>query len=67
MGCAYDEGQGVERDLVQARAWALLAAEGEDEDAPDFLEELAGKMTADQIADAERLAEEWRTEIEAGE
>ena len=44
-----------------------MAAEGGDEDAPELLENLAGKMTAGQIAEAERLAAKWRAEIEAGE
>ena len=67
LGIMYAEGQGVEQDYVQAYMWFNLAAthvrasntEGralviKNRDA------VAAKMTPAQIAQAQRLADEWR-------
>lgn len=75
LGLAYELGQGVEADVVQAHAWYSLAASRySDSDQQRRLEqekaygahsiqsrdELAAKMTSAQIAEAEKLAREWK-------
>ncbi len=65
----YDEGQGVVQDYVQAHKWYNLAAAslppGEDRDRAvrnrDLIE---GKMTPAQMAEAQRLAREWKSTSE---
>jgi TPR repeat protein len=64
LGLMCQRGQGVPRDYVQAHMWLNLAASrasGDDQkkyaDQRDFI---AGKMTAQQIAEAQRLAREWK-------
>lgn len=53
-------GEGVPQDRVQAHLWfSLAAAQGSDlEDA--FLTELTKEMTPTQIAEAQRLARDWK-------
>jgi TPR repeat protein len=64
LGLTYEHGEGVPQDYVQSRMWLDLAASRASGDAQrkytherDFL---AGKMTAQQIAEAQRLAGEWK-------
>ena len=72
LGMMYGNGDGVAKDDVEALKWFDLAAwrhppgrkrskSGRDR---DFL---AGKMSAAQIAEAARLAREWRTAFERRE
>lgn len=67
LGNMYHDGKGVPQDYVQAHMWVNLAASrssGDDQKkyatARDFL---AGKMTAQQIAEAQRLARDWTPKI----
>jgi len=67
LGGVYEHGYGLPRDYVQAYMWYNLAAsrfspsETEKIDAAARDRDLvAAKMTRDQIAEAERLAREWR-------
>jgi len=67
LGKLYAKGEGVPQDYVQAHMWFNLAAsrylasEAEDRDVAvrkrDFI---ASKMTAAQIAEAQKLAREWK-------
>jgi hypothetical protein len=65
LGIMYLDGQGVTEDYVRAHMWLNLAASQlSDKDgraaavqARDFV---ASKMTAAEIAEAQRLAREWR-------
>lgn len=60
LGAVTEEGRGVERDSVRAYAWYSLA---EDSGVPlggVLRQRLARRMTPEQIAEARRLAEEWR-------
>jgi len=60
LGLMYAEGQGVPQDYVLAHMWMNLAvAKGVQEvvKGRDLLEK---NMTTDQIAEAQRLAKEWR-------
>ncbi len=59
LGVLYWNGQGVPQDVVLAYMWLSLAAEQE----PDAVEErdlAASQMTPDEIAEAQRLAREWK-------
>ena len=64
LGVRYGKGQGVPRDYVQAHMWVNLAASrSQGEDLEKFAtgrELLAEQMTPDQIAEAQRLAREWK-------
>ncbi|MGQ0656843.1 MAG: hypothetical protein ACT4NU_01920 [Chromatiales bacterium] len=56
----YANGQGVGRDVVQAHKWYSLAARNGAPGATKVRDDLARKMTAQEIGEAERLAREWR-------
>ena len=60
----YTTGQGVPQDYVQAHKWINLAASRTTtEKAGDYRlarDEVAEKMTASQVAEAQRLAREWQ-------
>ncbi len=60
LGLMYAEGQGVPQDVVQAHLWMNLAAAQGDEDASKTRDLLAELMTRAQLADAQRLAREWK-------
>jgi predicted Zn-dependent protease len=64
LGFMYYYGQGVLQDYVQARIWMSLAASrtggDRDHDCVRGRNLVAKKMTAEQIAEAERLAREWK-------
>ncbi len=60
LGVMYDEGRGVPKDYVLAHMWLNLAAAKGGKDAVklrDLLEEI---MTPVQLAEAQRLAREWK-------
>lgn len=59
LGHAYAIGQGVPVDVVQAHMWLSLATAQGQKNALDERDDLATKMTATQIAEAQRLAQEW--------
>ena len=55
----YDYGYGVPQDYVQAHMWLNLAAAQGDEQAAEFRDIVAAKMTPAKIEEAQRLAREW--------
>ncbi len=67
LGFMYGKGRGVTQDYVQAHMWLNLAAArmppGEERDTAvenrDFAEK---RMTPAQMAEAQRLAREWKPE-----
>ena len=62
LGAMYANGQGVPQDLVLAHMWFnLSAAGGYPEQVRD---EIAGHMTPAQIAEAQKLAREWKPKPE---
>ena len=72
VGSMYVEGKGVPQDYIQAYKYlALFNAALADKKNPEFqnavkratdlIDSIAGKMTAEQIADAGRLVEEWKS------
>ncbi len=71
LGAMYHNGQGVPQDYVHAHKWFNLAASqlppGPDHDlAVKNRENVAAKMTPAQVAEAQRLAREWRPSGRSG-
>ena len=64
LGVMYGTGEGVPQDYVRAHKWFNLgAARTTPENAENFRsarEKVAEKMTASQVAEAQRLAREWQ-------
>ena len=60
LGVMYDNGQGVPQNHVQAHKWFNLAGAGGDEDGRKNRDIVAKVMTPAQIAEAQRLASEWK-------
>ena len=65
LGRAYDEGQGVAEDHVKAIAWINLAAAQGHTSAVENKGLLPQILTDEQMAEAEKLADEFRKRIEA--
>jgi len=60
LGLHYQKAQGVPRDLLQAHKWYNLASAAGYEDGAKMRDRIAKEMTQDQIAEAQRLAREWK-------
>jgi uncharacterized protein len=62
LGLTYEHGYGVPRDPVIARMWLNLAVSRAPSlsSAVKLRKEVAAKMTPAQVAEAKRLAEEWK-------
>jgi TPR repeat protein len=66
LGFLYQTGKGVPQDFVQAHMWYNLSASDSqfahetDETSARMRDLVAAKMTPDQIAEAQRLAREWK-------
>jgi len=63
----YLKGQGIARDEVQAYKWLALAAatytaKAEREEAGKTRDSVATRLTPAQIAEAQKLAQEWKPE-----
>ncbi len=56
----YSNGLGVAQDLVQAHMWFNLAGTQGDKEATKNRDIIAKLMTSAQIAEAQRLAREWK-------
>lgn len=62
LAVLYEYGRGVPVDLVEAYKWFDLAArsfKGKVNDAARHRDDIAGKLTAEELAQAQRLIEEW--------
>ena len=64
LGVMYADGEGVPQDYVQAHKWFNLAAASAEvasrEAYVEARDDVAARMTPSQIAEAQRLAREWR-------
>ena len=58
LGVMYDNGQGVVQDYLRAHMWWNLAAVSGDKSSVKNRDIVAAKMTAQQIAEAQKLARE---------
>lgn len=59
LGMAYSTGQGVPIDYVSAHKFFNLAALQGSVEARDMRKEISKEMTAEEIAEAQRLARQW--------
>jgi TPR repeat protein len=60
LGVEYSKGQGVPQDYIQAHMWFNLAGASGYADGLKNRDIVARMMTPDQIAEAQRLAREWK-------
>ena len=60
LGYMYENGKGVSQDYVLALMWLNLAVAQGDADSAKRVEKLEKEMTPNQIAEAQRLAREWK-------
>ena len=60
LGIIYANGRGVPQSYVLAHMWLNLSAAQGDADADAARDELAKSMSAAQIAEAQKMASEWK-------
>jgi len=60
LGQMYERGDGVQQDYVKAYMWYSLGAAKGGEAGARLRDALAKKMDPDQIAEAQKLAREWK-------
>ena len=60
LGVFYDNGLDVPQDRVSAYMWFTLSAAQGKEGAATFRDLIARRMTQAQIAEAQKLAHEWK-------
>jgi hypothetical protein len=60
LGLQYEYGQGVPQDKVQALMWFNLAIERGHPQAKEAINRITEHMTPSQIAEARRMAKEWK-------
>ncbi|MGC2643527.1 MAG: SEL1-like repeat protein [Pseudolabrys sp.] len=60
LGTFYDNGLGVPQDKVRAYMWFSMSAAQGREGAAAFRDLIARRMTPAQIAEAQKLAREWK-------
>jgi hypothetical protein len=56
----FERGDGVPQDYVQAYMWYTLGAANGAKRGAALRDALAKRMTPDQIAEAQQLAQEWK-------
>ena len=64
LGLSYAKGEGVPQDYILAHMWFNLAAAQGNANAIKGRDMVAGAMTPAQIAEAQRLAREWKPKPE---
>jgi TPR repeat protein len=60
LGVMYAKGDGVPQDYVLAHMWFNLAAAQRNSSAVKNRDIAVSRMTPDQLAEAQRLAREWK-------
>lgn len=67
LALMYEHGRGIPQDHAEAHKWLNLAAsrypateKDKRDQAADHRDRIAGKLTAQQLAKAQRLAREWK-------
>jgi hypothetical protein len=60
LGLMYYAGQGVPQDYIQAHMWFNLAGAGGIAEGIQDRDSIARSMTPEQVAEAQRLAREWK-------
>jgi len=64
LGVFYDNGLSVPQDLVRAYMWFTLSAKQGKDGAAIFRDLIARRMTSAQIAEAQKLARDWKAKPE---
>ncbi len=64
LGFLYSTGRGVPKDFIQAHFWFSVSAARGSDASRKSRERVAKKMTPAQIAEAQRLAREWKPKKE---
>jgi uncharacterized protein len=64
LGLSYATGLGVPQDNIHAYMWLSLAAARSDQDAISNRNRVARQLTPAQIAEAQKLAREWKSKPE---
>ena len=77
LGVLYADGRGVPKDYVLAYMWLNLSVANSDRQLPNLrntnsklaglLDSIAARMTPEQIADAQKLAREWKPKSKQGD
>ena len=65
LGNSYANGEGVPEDYVMAYVWANLSAAQGQKEANELKDLLRPKMTAEQVAEAQKLSGELLRQIES--
>ena len=65
LGVFYDNGLGVPQDRIRSYMWFDLSAAQGREGAAAFRDLIARRMTPAQIAEAQRLAREWKPNMQS--
>jgi len=65
LGTFYDNGLGVPQDKVRAYMWFSLSAAQGREGAAALRDLIARRMTPAQIAEAQKLAREWKSNTQS--
>ena len=60
LGLLYERGDGVPQDYVQAYMWYKLGAANGGKPGAVLRDELATRMTSDQLVEAQKLVREWK-------
>jgi TPR repeat protein len=60
LGMLYSSGRSVPLDLVAAHKWFNLAAKRGNREAAQHRHDIAGQMSAGEIAAAQRAARDWQ-------
>ena len=60
VGVIYANGRGVPQDYILAHMWFNLAASQGDADAAEAREQVAKSMSPTQVAEAQKMAREWK-------
>jgi TPR repeat protein len=63
LGSMYTKGHGVLQDYIQAHMWYNLSAAHGEKRSAEARDALAQQMTPAQIAEAQRLAREWKPKM----
>jgi TPR repeat protein len=60
LGLMYEDGEGVIQEYVEAHKWYNISAANGGERGAELRDVLAKRMTPAQIAEAQKLAREWK-------
>jgi hypothetical protein len=60
LGVLYANGRGVPQDYILAHMWLNLSAAKGDQQASEARRTVAAQMSPEQLAEAQKLAREWK-------